>query len=280
MSSIWIRRLRNLWINPATVLRKCCRRVVLWLPHRPIQTISLGRVRLELDLRDENMRNMFLEWYETEEVALLRRMLRPGQIVLDVGANIGYLTAVAAEAVGPTGQVHSFEPAPPYFQRLRRLAELNGKIRIFPVNIAAGSEENRLWLSLSNDRNIGWNTLVSDFMPPNQLQERIQVQVRPLDAYISETALEMVHFIKIDAEGFEFPVLRGLRQCLCHHRPSVLCEVVPTAYPLLQCSLRDLQDFLKNVRYEACDLYLQPLDLQILERTTNVLLIPEEKMLG
>lgn len=274
-SSVWNRRMRTLWKDPRTIFRKARRRAILWFPHRPVQTISLGRVRMELDLRDENMRGMFLEWYEPEEVALLRKVLRPGQIVLDIGASVGYLSAVAAEAVGPAGLVHAFEPVPASFERLKRLAELNPGFRIIPVNAAAGSEEGRLWLALSSDQNIGWNTLVPGLMPQSQQREQIQVPVRVMDAYIAEVGLGRVHFIKVDAEGFEFPILKGLRRCLEEDRPLVLCEVVPGAYPLLGSSVQELQEFLKRQRYQVLDLHLRPLRLESLRNTTNVFLAPE-----
>lgn len=232
---------------------------------------------MELDLRVENQRSFYAEVYETEEVAFLRKLLRPGQTVIDVGANVGYITCVALDKVGRSGQVHAFEPVPEYFQRLERQARLNPGFRVYPVNCAAGKEEGFLPISLSNNGNIGWNTLVPGFMAREQIRQQVSVRVRPLDDYIGEAGLEMVHFIKIDAEGFEFYVLQGLRNCIRGYRPIILCEIAPGAYPLLGCTLSDVREFLDEMRCQATDLELRPLELEALERTTNVLLLPIER---
>jgi FkbM family methyltransferase len=232
---------------------------------------------MELDLRDENQRDFYAEVYETHEVAFIRKLLRPGQTVIDVGANIGYITCVALDRVGRSGQVHAFEPVPEYFQRLARQAQLNPGFRVYPVNCAAGKEEGVLSISLSNDGNIGWNTLVPGFMPPEQIRQQVPVRVRPLDDYIQESGLEMVHFIKIDAEGFEFYVLQGLRNCLQNYRPIILCEIAPGAYPLLGCTLTDVRKFLDEMKCQVTDLELRPLDLEALERSMNVVLLPIER---
>ena len=130
-------------------------------------------------------------------------------------------------------------------------------------------------ISVSNDNNIGWNTLVSGLMPLEQIKELVQVRVRPLDAYIEEEKLPCVDFVKIDAEGYEFPILLGMRRCLARDRPVILCEVVPPAYPLLGHSLRDLRALLEVSRYDVLDTRGRPLQLESLERTTNILLLPE-----
>ena len=252
---------------------------MLWLnlPLNPVCVVSVGSVQMELDLRDENQRDFYAEVYETQEVAFLRKLLRPGQTVIDVGANIGYITCVALDKVGPSGQVHAFEPVPEYFHRLERQAQLNPGFRVFPVNCAAGKEEGVMSISLSNDGNIGWNTLVPGFMPPEQIRQQVSVRVRALDDYIGEAGLEMVHFIKIDAEGFEFYVLQGLRNCLRSYRPILLCEVAPAAYPLLGCTLTDVREFLYEMQCQTTDLELRPLELEALERSTNILLLPIER---
>lgn len=271
--------LKLLCRDPAAFARKIRRRSYLLLqpPLKPKRVISIGSVKLELDLRDPNERSVFAELYEPREVSLLRFFLRPGQIVLDVGANIGYLSSVAADGVGPSGQVHAIEPIPLYFRRLQRLASLNPGYRIYPLDFAAGSEEGMSTISVSNDGNIGWNTLVPGFMPETQIEERVLVRIRPLDAYLQEIGLREVHFIKIDTEGFEFPVLQGLCNCLQNHRPTVLCEVAPTAYPLLGTSLLELKRFLRSYRYRITDLDRRMFEIERLERTTNVLLLPDER---
>lgn len=264
--------------DPGALLRKAWHRTLLRmdLPLDPFWTASVGGARIRLDLRDDTQRAMFAERYESPEVGFLREALHPGETLIDVGANIGYLSAVALGQVGPAGQVHAFEPAPVYFERLRSLSAINPRHRFRALNAAVGETEGTLLLQLSNNGNIGWNTLVDGLMPETQIREKVRVPVRPLDDYIREMRIPRVHLVKIDSEGFEFPVLKGMRTCLEDHRPSVLCEVAPAAYPILGLHLGGLGRFLKEVGYRAKTLSRQPLDLEGLESTTNVLFLPEE----
>src|SRR5258705_3937434 len=99
------------------------RRVPLF-PRRAVRNI--GGVRFECDLTlDARVADMLFAAYEPDEIAVLERYLKPGDVFVDVGANIGYLTAVGASLVGPTGPVHSFQPMPEYFQRLESLRAPN-----------------------------------------------------------------------------------------------------------------------------------------------------------
>ena len=82
-------------------------------------TIDIGGLPFQLDLGERMQTRMFYRFYEPNEVAFVRRTLRSGQVFIDAGANIGYYTAVAAAAVGATGEVHAFEPVPWLHDRLR-----------------------------------------------------------------------------------------------------------------------------------------------------------------
>ncbi len=230
---------------------------------------------MELELIDPIQRAVYAELYEPMVIGLIRRFLHPGETVIDVGAHVGYISCVAADCVGLSGQVHAFEPQPRLFKRLERLKHLNPNYRIYPVNLAAGDEDGFLTLYESSDGNTGWNTLVPGFMPREQIRVQTSVRIRPLDTCIGEVDLRCVHFVKIDTEGFEYPVLRGLEKCMREHRPWMLCEIAPSAYPLMGITLTSLGEFLSEMGYEVRDLDLLPMGLQALERTANVLLTPK-----
>lgn len=83
--------------------------------------------RLQLDTRD--MLDYFIYYwrcYEPNETWAIRKILRPGDIFIDIGANIGYFSVLAARLVGPTGRVFAFEPVPPTVERLRHNIKING----------------------------------------------------------------------------------------------------------------------------------------------------------
>lgn len=100
----------------------------------------LGGIMFEVDLEpDPTGIMMYLGLYEPVTVRTMRRFLTAGDTFIDVGANVGYLSALGAAMVGPGGQVHCFEPVPRYFARLRRLAELNPGYVIVPTWAALGT---------------------------------------------------------------------------------------------------------------------------------------------
>jgi len=241
--------------DPGLFLRKLrCRWAPRWLlPRSPVRR-SIGGVVFDLDLDlDRDMRAMYFDLYEPDIVRQMRRILKPGDIFIDVGANIGYLSVIGAGCVGVSGQVHSFEPVPQYAERLRRMAEANAQYAIVVNACALGDEPGTGTIDVTCLDVIGWNTMVPHYMPGETLGDRRTVPVRRLDDYIFENHLERIALIKIDTEGYELPVLRGLSRYFegtpC--RPAILCEVAPSAYPLLGCSLADLAQYMGGYGYRA-----------------------------
>jgi FkbM family methyltransferase len=230
---------------------------------------------------DPNVREMFVGNYEPEIARLFRRLLNPGDVVVDAGANIGYFSAVALSLVGTRGQVHAFEPAPAMYRKLLKLRDDNPQFVFEPNNCALGDHAGELPLAVTNRRNIGWNTLVPEFMDSADIGELSSVPIRRLDDYLSEKKIDAVRLIKIDTEGFEFPVLKGLTGFLrkTQHRPFIVVEVVPQAYPKLQTTLAQLEAFLGEYGYVARDLEdRETLSLPSFTAMANVLLAPRSEV--
>lgn len=226
--------------------------------------------------RGDNPRLREMRWglYEPETVLLMERYLRPGDVFIDVGANLGYLSAVGAGLVGTTGEVHAFEPVPVYHERLASLSHLNPTHRIVARNLALGEREGTATLSVAAGENIGWNTMVPGFMRPEDAAETIRVPVERLDSYLEGEGLREVALIKIDTEGFELPVLLGLGDFLGGGaRPPILCEVAPAAYSHLRREVEDLFEYMASFSYRARDPVGDPHALrpQEIRLTTNVL---------
>jgi len=241
-------------------------------------TIAIGGVRFEVDLAlDPTMRKMYCGSYETDVIDVLRRILRPGDIFVDVGANVGYLSAVALELVGEHGQVHAFEPVPRYFRRLERLAAANPRYSLHVNPVALGSETGAASIAVTSLPNIGWNTMVPSFMSAEGTLETITVPVTTLSDYLDGHALVEVALVKIDTEGFELPVLRGFRRFLsaCERRPVIVAEVAPAAYEKLGTELAELVRLMHGLGYQTRSLDGRHApDLTTLTVTTNVLFVP------
>jgi FkbM family methyltransferase len=219
---------------------------------------------------------MYFGSYGLALVDLMQRFLLPGSTFLDVGANIGYLSAVGAGLVGKTGQVHSFEPIPAYFRRVQRLAELNPEYTIVANPVAAGETEGTAQAEVSTEP--GENTLVPNFTSEAAVKERLQVSVVRLDNYIAAKKVSKVALIKIDTEGYEFPVLLGLERFLesAAQLPAILCEIDPRAFAALGHKASDLTAYMARFGYEARQVVnpSRAMDIANLTHVDDVLLLP------
>lgn len=149
---------------------------------------------------------------------ILRDFLRPGMTFLDVGANVGYFSLLAASLVGRRGAVVSYEPTPEVARRLRENASLNG----FAIQVREGAvadEEGSLTFFKGRSDSEG-NSLYPDFAT----SPSFNVPAFTLDAEAARLGLQAVHMIKIDAEGAEPRVLRGARQVIERFKPVMLIE--------------------------------------------------------
>lgn len=239
----------------------------------------INDVIFEFDFHfDSAVKRMYFNCYEEDTVRIMKRILKRGSVFIDVGANIGYLSAIAASLVGKGGQVHSFEPVAQYFQKLKKLSQINPGFQIVANNCAVGEKEEFAKISVTNLGNIGWNTMVRNFMEDGTIREVLEVPVIRLDRYIKEKALRNISLIKIDVEGFEFPVLKGLSGYFENstERPYIICEIAPTAYHLLGYTLSQLSEFIFRYDYRAHSLIgnLSPIDITNLTGTTDVLFMP------
>lgn len=137
-------------------------------------------------------------------LTFFRQYLKPGDTVVDVGANIGDTSIVCAQAVGRAGSVYAFEPHPTVFSWLVENIRLNDLPNVTVSNLALGSAEDAV--DFSNDRRDDMNRIVSSGA------QSIRVPLKTLDAALP--LLSHVTLLKIDVEGFELFVLRGAVETL------------------------------------------------------------------
>jgi FkbM family methyltransferase len=214
--------------------------------------LRLGGIDLEVDLANRVMRNIYFGIYEKPLLAYLRALLKPGDTFIDVGASIGYLSAYARDLVGPTGAVHAFEPVPAYSEALtlalRAAAVTN--VRVLPW--ALGDRRGTVSIKISGQENIGWNTIVPGLMREGGGLQTLGVPLTTLAYYLDENGISEVRLIKIDVEGAELLVLRGLAPWLARGpRPHLVTEVCPQACRLLGSSTRELFAFMEDFGYQA-----------------------------
>lgn len=138
---------------------------------------------------------------------LCAKLLRRGDVVLDIGANQGLVTLTCASLVGPSGIVHSFEPNPELTKLLNASIQRNGfrNVVVHEVGLGSRTEDRDLVIPPGNS---GAGSLVPDGRM-GRAGRPLQIQVRNATEYLSALHLQAIRLIKIDVEGFEPEVIRG-----------------------------------------------------------------------
>ena len=154
-------------------------------------------------------------------VRLLKNNCGTGQVFLDVGANVGVYSLIAAKRVAPRGQVLAFEPVQRLYERLQANAALNPKLTIFAERVALSESRGEAAIHVPRHRNLGMSTLHA----PGDDSDVETVMTDTLDARLRACAPSRVDWIKLDVEGHELAVLRGAKDVLDMHRPLVACEL-------------------------------------------------------
>jgi FkbM family methyltransferase len=152
----------------------------------------------------DRVRLYLLRKYELPVCKQIHQTVRPGMVVVDIGANIGYITRELAYAVGPTGKVLAFEPNPQIFAILERNMRHYPQVQIFPF--AIGERESELELRFSRNQ----TGRASFYAVDNSATESVVVKIRPLIQVLSEKGVTHVDFLKIDVEGAEISALSTL----------------------------------------------------------------------
>lgn len=148
--------------------------------------------------------------------------LAPGGVFLDVGANVGFFSLLAARAVGATGSVHAIEPVPSNARQVEINAAANGFANISVVEAAASSTSGTTTLLLAEHP--GGAVVASAGTPPDPAGS-LEVRTVTVDELVRSGALRPPTVIKIDVEGAEVDALEGMVETLREHRPVVVCEV-------------------------------------------------------
>lgn len=155
----------------------------------------------------------------------IRALLKPGDTFLDIGSNFGYYSLLAATLVGRRGAVHAFEPQPRVAELLRRNARDNDLPQLTVHQTALGEAPGALTMYLPRGGQSGLATLRPNAQwLSERAAETIEVAVARLDDLGREQSIAQVRALKIDAEGYELPILRGATELLDRCRPVVFFE--------------------------------------------------------
>lgn len=179
----------------------------------------------------------------------LSKRLREGDVFYDVGANVGFFSLLASRRVGASGAVYALEPVASNAAAIRANALLNGvrNLRVFELAAGEASGVGELFVTTWD----GGSSLVRSAIPSEEPVEARQVAVTPIDDLITALQLRPPTLVKVDVEGLELQVLRGMQRTLASHRPDILCEVDDSTQEGLEKRWRAVDAFLAGLGYEV-----------------------------
>ncbi|AZM54541.1 FkbM family methyltransferase [Streptomyces sp. WAC 01529] len=206
-------------------------------PRRRVVDVECG-ARFAVDTQDLIQRYLYLFGvWEPNMTRWLRSRLRGGDVLVDVGANVGVFAVLGSRLVGDTGRVVAVEASPAFHRRLLRNAALNGCENIRAVNAAVSDSHKSLTFILASSHNMGANSIVPYEGPA---ESTFEARALPLPELLEADEIAGARVIKIDVEGAEGGVVRGLRPVLDRLRPDV--EIAVEVTPERMAQLGDSAD--------------------------------------
>lgn len=189
-------------------------------------TVVVNGYKMNLYLKDKGIARELYVHHKREYVAtdlmLSGAVVKEGDVVLDLGANIGYYALMESELVGQTGSVYAVEPSPVNYKVLQENIELNGFENIQTFNLAMGETNGKAEMFISDRSN--WSRLVDKDLNDN-INETVTVNISTVDEFIKDRPLPTM--IRMDVEGYEIKILRGMKQWLKNDNLSLFVEFHP-----------------------------------------------------
>jgi FkbM family methyltransferase len=187
--------------------------------------------------------------YSQNDIFVMSQILKPGDIFIDAGANIGWHSLFGAKFVGPSGHVYAFEPEKKNFALLEKNLQHNQITNVSAFEMALGCESKEELLYLS-EHNFGDHIVGLQLTELNP-RSSVTVPCTSLDEFFEKQNIDVknVRLIKMDVQGSEPDILLGLRKSLKTHRPAIILEFAPKHICAVGASYFDIFAFIDKYRY-------------------------------
>lgn len=187
--------------------------------------------------------------FESHERTVIRLYLQPGEIFVDIGANIGLHTLIGASAVGKSGKVYAFEPCSLSYGRLVENVNLNRLKNVLSSHLALSDEPGFYSLNVLSEGHLAWNSFAPPRVSVDFYEERVQCITWDYFA-LKNDLVGRVALIKIDVEGWELRVLRGAQNMLSRiDAPDLLVEFTDANAEAAGSSCAELFHYLQHLGY-------------------------------
>lgn len=241
-----------------------------------------NNLKFRCDLRSHIEWQIFFKGYYSPDLStVIKRMVKSGMQVIDVGANVGAYNLLMAKRVGEDGKVIAFEPNPEVRRSLEyniKLNYLEERVVISPLALSDREGEFILYTPRPDYPNRGIASLNRHV---DVLTNEITVQVRRLDDIFSDLGLERLDFIKVDTEGSDAAVLFGGMEVIKRFLPYIIFEANYSAHPNADVELEKILSQLNSLGYSFFTVgysgRLKPYSSEIPFPDTDIVCIPEER---
>jgi len=215
--------------------------------------VKRSGVNWELDLREGiDFSIWLLGSFEPETVRCYQGIVKEGDVVLDIGANIGAHTLLLAKSVGELGRVIAFEPTDYAFSKLSKNTALNPKlasrIQCMQYMLVDSETQDSTTPSLYSSWPLKDEEDLHD-LHQGRLMTTSGAEPKTLDSAVFSIGLDRVDCIKLDIDGFECGMLRGAREVLTRWHPPIIMELAPYVLEEQGASLSELIGLLKEYGY-------------------------------
>lgn len=239
---------------------------------RSIVTSKIDGINYELDLREAIDYAMYTTGSrEPSTSRALKTLCKRGDVVLDIGANVGSHALPMASFVGEEGSVYAFEPVPWAMNRMKRNLELNNFNNIVLESIALSDTNEevemkfRASFKLGSKSGVGAAGKIDDSWWGEC--EHVQVRLETLDSYVSARQLSRLDLIKLDVDGFEGKVIRGALETLERFKPIIIMEVAPAWIEMRGDNIRDILHDIEQLGYR----FYREIDFELISNLSEMI---------
>lgn len=209
---------------------------------------KVGDYNLRLDPGDQNDLHYFFDWTGKSYQFILSKLIKKGDIIFDVGVNVGFFSVYAANKISNTGKIYSIEASPIMVKRFENVLHESKLDTISIYNNALWKETCDLEFNVAT--NSGWSSIIEN--PTFTIENKYIVQAITLDEFCLKHKIKHIDFLKLDIEGAEMDALLGSIKMLSERSiDMILLEVEPYRLEAFKHTGLEIYDFLSNLGYTA-----------------------------
>lgn len=227
-----------------------------WIEQHPQSDVIShikGGLKMKLRIEDWVQQNIFLHgYYEENETNYLLNKSKNVNTFIDIGANVGYFSLLtSANICKNNGKIFAFEPITRTFERLQENIFLNNITCINNYKIAISDSNTSLEINIGNDQNWGMSS-INKHDQLSSLSETVKCQT--LDSFCEEHHITAIDLVKIDVEGAEFKVLKGMINVIQLYKPEILIEIIDTHLNQQGVNSSDIFKYLWSKGYRSYEI--------------------------